>query len=164
MENLDIKAELEKENGREGEEGRTEPAQRETVDRRSIGNQQIIDSPLNEFSEEEDMLELPSVPNAPNHQSQLEAEIYLDEQRNQEFTFNSMQAAKSDSSLNHSLVPVLQQTSRSYEGCSRLQYYQMQKKIGSGTFGEVSLALDTRTGRRVALKRILMHNQKEGVI
>ena len=53
--------------------------------------------------------------------------------------------------------------SRRYEGCSQISNYIIEKTIGSGTFGEVSLGRDKRNGTRVALKRILIHNQKEGV-
>jgi serine/threonine-protein kinase BUR1 len=41
--------------------------------------------------------------------------------------------------------------------------YQILKKIGEGTFGEVSLGKHKRTGRKVALKRILIHQEREGV-
>ncbi|VDP08872.1 unnamed protein product [Soboliphyme baturini] len=42
--------------------------------------------------------------------------------------------------------------------------YEKIIKIGQGTFGEVFKARDKETGRIVALKKILMENEKEGVI
>ncbi|OQV16627.1 Cyclin-dependent kinase 9 [Hypsibius exemplaris] len=40
--------------------------------------------------------------------------------------------------------------------------YERQTKIGQGTFGEVFKAKCKKTGRQVALKKILMENEKEG--
>lgn len=36
-------------------------------------------------------------------------------------------------------------------------------KIGQGTFGEVFKARDRRNNKKVALKKVLMDNEKEGV-
>ena len=52
---------------------------------------------------------------------------------------------------------------RQFSGCSDLGDYVVQKKIGEGTFGEVSLALHKKTKQRVALKRILVNNEREGM-
>ncbi|KAI6032461.1 kinase-like domain-containing protein [Pisolithus marmoratus] len=41
--------------------------------------------------------------------------------------------------------------------------YETTTKLGEGTFGEVHKAIQIATGRAVALKRILMHNEKEGM-
>lgn len=41
--------------------------------------------------------------------------------------------------------------------------YERLLKIGQGTFGEVFKARCKRSGRLVALKKILMENEKEGV-
>ena len=38
----------------------------------------------------------------------------------------------------------------------------MKEKLGEGTFGIVSKAVSKRTGKAFALKKILMHNEKEG--
>lgn len=38
----------------------------------------------------------------------------------------------------------------------------MNEKLGEGTFGVVSKAKSKRTGATVALKKILMHNEKDG--
>ncbi|KAI9305748.1 kinase-like domain-containing protein [Cunninghamella echinulata] len=54
-------------------------------------------------------------------------------------------------------------TSRHYAGCSKLSDYDKEDKLGEGTFGEVHKARHRFTGQLVALKRILMHNEKEGV-
>ena len=49
-----------------------------------------------------------------------------------------------------------------FHGCSRVQDYDFLGKLGEGTFGEVSKARSKRTGAVVALKKILMHNEKDG--
>ncbi|KAF9069454.1 kinase-like domain-containing protein [Rhodocollybia butyracea] len=50
-----------------------------------------------------------------------------------------------------------------FEGCGIKSDYEMTTKLGEGTFGEVHKAIQKSTGRAVALKRILMHNEKEGM-
>ncbi|KAG0743273.1 hypothetical protein G6F57_001291 [Rhizopus arrhizus] len=52
---------------------------------------------------------------------------------------------------------------RTFRGCSRITEYEFLDKLGEGTFGEVHKARNKRTGEFVALKRILMHNEKEGI-
>ena len=49
-----------------------------------------------------------------------------------------------------------------FHGCSRIQEYEYISKLGEGTFGEVSKAKSKKTGQIVALKKILMHNEKDG--
>jgi serine/threonine-protein kinase BUR1 len=49
-----------------------------------------------------------------------------------------------------------------FHGCSRIQDYDFLGKLGEGTFGEVSKARSKRSGAVVALKKILMHNEKDG--
>ncbi|ORX77787.1 Pkinase-domain-containing protein [Basidiobolus meristosporus CBS 931.73] len=56
-----------------------------------------------------------------------------------------------------------QRDSKKFTGCSRYEDYEIEKKLGEGTFGEVHKARHKVTGEVVALKRILMHNEKEGV-
>lgn len=51
---------------------------------------------------------------------------------------------------------------RRFSGCSKIGEYEMLKKLGEGTFGEVHKARHHRTGRIYALKKILMHNEKDG--
>ncbi len=41
--------------------------------------------------------------------------------------------------------------------------YEKMAKIGQGTFGEVFKARHKRTKKVVALKKVLMENEKEGV-
>lgn len=53
--------------------------------------------------------------------------------------------------------------SKKYVGCSRITDYELDDKLGEGTFGEVHKARRKATGELVALKRILMHNEKDGV-
>lgn len=51
---------------------------------------------------------------------------------------------------------------RRYRGCSKLADYEITDKLGEGTFGVVSKGFSKRTGAVVALKKILMHNEKDG--
>lgn len=50
----------------------------------------------------------------------------------------------------------------SFQGCSRITDYEILGKLGEGTFGEVHRAKSRKTGAIVALKKILMHNEKDG--
>jgi serine/threonine-protein kinase BUR1 len=50
----------------------------------------------------------------------------------------------------------------SFLGCSRITDYEILGKLGEGTFGEVHRAKSKKTGAIVALKKILMHNEKDG--
>ncbi|KAJ3853672.1 kinase-like domain-containing protein [Lentinula lateritia] len=52
---------------------------------------------------------------------------------------------------------------RVFEGCGVKTDYEATTKLGEGTFGEVHKAIQKATNRVVALKRILMHNEKEGM-
>ncbi|KAI8140552.1 kinase-like domain-containing protein [Fennellomyces sp. T-0311] len=52
---------------------------------------------------------------------------------------------------------------RRFVGSSKLSDYKLQQKLGEGTFGEVHKGIHRTTGAVVALKRILMHNEKEGI-
>lgn len=54
-------------------------------------------------------------------------------------------------------------TTRHFKGCSKITDYEFLDKLGEGTFGEVHKARDKQTSQLVALKRILMHNEKEGI-
>ena len=49
-----------------------------------------------------------------------------------------------------------------FHGCSRIVDYDYLSKLGEGTFGEVSKARSKKRGNVVALKKILMHNEKDG--
>ncbi|KAK3179418.1 hypothetical protein Dsin_032781 [Dipteronia sinensis] len=49
-----------------------------------------------------------------------------------------------------------------FHGCSRINDYEWLCKLGEGTFGEVSKARSKKNGQIVALKKILMHNEKDG--
>lgn len=53
--------------------------------------------------------------------------------------------------------------SRKFHGCSALAEYSVTEKIGEGTFGEVSIGRHKKSGDVVALKKILVHNEKEGI-
>ncbi|KZT68342.1 Pkinase-domain-containing protein [Daedalea quercina L-15889] len=50
-----------------------------------------------------------------------------------------------------------------FVGCGRQDDYNVLTKLGEGTFGEVHKAVHREKGYIVALKRILMHNEKEGM-
>lgn len=56
-----------------------------------------------------------------------------------------------------------QRARNSFVGCSRIGDYELLGKLGEGTFGEVHRARSKRTGAVVALKKIIMHNEKDGV-
>ncbi|KAI0120011.1 kinase-like protein [Nemania sp. FL0031] len=55
-----------------------------------------------------------------------------------------------------------QRPRESFKGCSRITDYELLGKLGEGTFGEVHKARSRRTGALVALKKIIMHNEKDG--
>jgi len=50
----------------------------------------------------------------------------------------------------------------SFKGSARIGDYKVEAKLGEGTFGEVHRAVSRKTGQIVALKKILMHNEKDG--
>uniref|UniRef100_A0A3Q1HPS4 Protein kinase domain-containing protein n=2 Tax=Anabas testudineus TaxID=64144 RepID=A0A3Q1HPS4_ANATE len=57
--------------------------------------------------------------------------------------------------------------SKYYDGvefpfCDDFSKYEKMAKIGQGTFGEVFKAKHRQTGKKVALKKVLMENEKEG--
>ncbi|KAG9255267.1 Serine/threonine-protein kinase bur-1 [Emericellopsis atlantica] len=58
--------------------------------------------------------------------------------------------------LNH------QRPKRTYAGCSRIADYELLGKLGEGTFGEVHRARSRKSGSIVALKKIIMHHEKDG--
>ena len=49
-----------------------------------------------------------------------------------------------------------------FRGCSSIKDYEILSKLGEGTFGEVHKARSRVNGSAVALKKILMHNEKDG--
>ncbi|RDW70237.1 hypothetical protein BP5796_08634 [Coleophoma crateriformis] len=55
-----------------------------------------------------------------------------------------------------------QRPQNTFSGCSRITDYEVLGKLGEGTFGEVHRARSRKTGAVVALKKILMHNEKDG--
>ena len=123
----------------------------------------------------DDEQELPDAPMAPIHPSlldeggqllgtdQLNAENNAAEEESQQQSSvsNVVEVPSNGGHLVPNSPPY--SPSKSFEGCSHISNYGFQQKIGAGTFGEVNLGVDKRTGKRVALKRILIHNNKEGV-
>ncbi|KAF2721333.1 Pkinase-domain-containing protein [Polychaeton citri CBS 116435] len=54
-------------------------------------------------------------------------------------------------------------TQRRFRGSAKITDYELQReKLGEGTFGVVSKARSKKTGATFALKKILMHNEKDG--
>lgn len=51
---------------------------------------------------------------------------------------------------------------RRFKGTSKIGEYEMMQKLGEGTFGEVHKARHRGTSKIYALKKILMHNEKDG--
>ncbi|KAI8088255.1 kinase-like domain-containing protein [Thamnidium elegans] len=60
-------------------------------------------------------------------------------------------------------VPKISWSPRHFTGTSKITNYEFLNKLGQGTFGEVHKARDKRTHSLTALKRIMMHNEKEGI-
>ncbi|TKA31121.1 hypothetical protein B0A50_02090 [Salinomyces thailandicus] len=59
--------------------------------------------------------------------------------------------------------PMTDPTQRRFRGSAKIGEYEvMREKLGEGTFGVVSKARSKRSGNLVALKKILMHNEKDG--
>ncbi|KAL3489466.1 kinase-like domain-containing protein [Aspergillus germanicus] len=49
-----------------------------------------------------------------------------------------------------------------FTGCTSIREFEFLGKLGEGTFGEVYRARSKRDGSIVALKKILMHNERDG--
>lgn len=49
-----------------------------------------------------------------------------------------------------------------FTGCTSIREFEFLGKLGEGTFGEVYKARAKRDGSIVALKKILMHNERDG--
>jgi len=58
--------------------------------------------------------------------------------------------------------PMVDPTLRRFRGCSKITDFEITDKLGEGTFGIVSKGRSKRTGAVVALKMILLHNEKDG--
>ena len=52
---------------------------------------------------------------------------------------------------------------RKFRGVTTLASYDIGLKLGEGTFGVVTKATDRTTGRKVALKKLITHNPRDGV-
>jgi serine/threonine-protein kinase BUR1 len=51
---------------------------------------------------------------------------------------------------------------REFKGCSTIRDYEILGKLGEGTFGEVHRGRSRKTGQIVALKKFLLHSEKDG--
>ncbi|WBW72977.1 P-TEFb-associated cyclin-dependent protein kinase Cdk9 [Schizosaccharomyces osmophilus] len=49
-----------------------------------------------------------------------------------------------------------------FQGCSHLFSYELMEKLGEGTFGEVYKSKNKASGKLYALKKILLHTEREG--
>lgn len=49
-----------------------------------------------------------------------------------------------------------------FHGCSSIKAYEIQSKLGEGTFGVVYKAQSLKHGNIMALKQVLMHNERDG--
>lgn len=59
--------------------------------------------------------------------------------------------------------PLTDPLQRRFRGSAKISEYEVTKeKLGEGTFGVVSKAISKRNGQVYALKKIIMHNEKEG--
>ncbi|KAL1914394.1 uncharacterized protein VTP21DRAFT_8912 [Calcarisporiella thermophila] len=74
---------------------------------------------------------------------------------------NSAPSTPSHPSAHRSPNPL--HSSHRFTGCSRIDEYEMEGKLGEGTFGVVHKAKRKSTGKMVALKRILIHKETDGV-
>lgn len=52
---------------------------------------------------------------------------------------------------------------RRFHGCSSIDQYVVGNKLGQGTFGEVKKAKHFLTGEEVALKKVTIHEEKDGM-
>lgn len=52
---------------------------------------------------------------------------------------------------------------RTFYGCSSIDQYDLGVKLGQGTFGEVKKATHSLTGTEVALKKVTIHEEQDGV-
>jgi len=70
--------------------------------------------------------------------------------------------AATETQVSRKSLEFLDDGSPRFHGCSKITEYEYLGKLGEGTFGEVSKARSKKTGQVVALKKILMHNEKDG--
>ncbi|KAJ3153539.1 serine/threonine protein kinase, CMGC, CDC2/CDK sub [Geranomyces variabilis] len=59
--------------------------------------------------------------------------------------------------------PHVEEVFGKYLGTFDIEEFQNNERIGQGTFGEVTIATHIATDRKVALKRIIVHKEKEGL-
>lgn len=52
---------------------------------------------------------------------------------------------------------------RIFEGTTTLDDYNLGTKLGEGTFGVVTKAVERGSGKVVALKKLITHNPRDGV-
>jgi serine/threonine-protein kinase BUR1 len=52
---------------------------------------------------------------------------------------------------------------RLFEGIATLKDYRLHEKVGEGTFGTVIVAEQVKSGKKVALKKLIVNNEDEGI-
>jgi hypothetical protein len=52
---------------------------------------------------------------------------------------------------------------KKWAGCASIDEFRIEEKVGEGTFGIVNKAVHLKSGKTVALKKILLRPEQEGV-
>ncbi|KAJ3255191.1 serine/threonine protein kinase, CMGC, CDC2/CDK sub [Boothiomyces macroporosus] len=107
-----------------------------------------MESEREQHSSQDSLEELPEIPHAPLHPSQIESHNNTPVQTPAHIVVEEGEVVDSED--------------KEFTGVSPISEYEIENKLGEGTFGEVLLATHSKTGLRVALKKILTHNDKEG--
>ena len=119
-----------------------------------------------------DVEPLPPVPQAPRHFTQAESATTTPNPAQEEGEVES-EGEITESAVIEQSVPTSpdwnqskgdKEYKRTFQGCSLITDYEVDKVIGEGTFGLVTIGKHTKTGDTVALKKVIIHSEKEGVV